>query len=430
MNKTLLLVLVTIVQSQSDGTLLSTNPILSDSIDDNHNGIYLEDLEDLEYPRAQLLSDDIDEEKLPIVRKRSAVDPLTRRSALDKNFMRFGRSGFFPDDNTSKTKNLMRFSDSDGLALAARSPNSNFVRFGRGVQDNFLRFGKGQKDNFIRFGRGAKDNFIRFGRGPNDNFMRFGKGAKDNFIRFGKPDKNFMRFGRNFDDDDIDEDDVFYRLAKSNSNFLRFGKSPKSLTSFVRFGKSPKKENFIRFGRSSGHKENRNNTNFLRFGRDDVNGGKDPSEVDEVTDSDVDLGDLDLNGDKLKNGPIIRIKRKAKNEESGQNDHLNNHKRDAEIMEEIPKLKYDDPTPGDDDVRHHNVNKRSTDNFEKISKPENVLKSLSQILFEGDSSRPLRLYSDLPSGYQNVIWTPEFSILPHESESKRNQGGSNFIRFG
>lgn len=42
MNKTLLLVLVTIVQSQSDGTLLSTNPILSDSIEDNENGIYLE----------------------------------------------------------------------------------------------------------------------------------------------------------------------------------------------------------------------------------------------------------------------------------------------------------------------------------------------------------------------------------------------------
>lgn len=385
----------------------------------------------MEYPRVIAPSEAGDDENL---QKRSAVDPLMRRSALDKNFMRFGRSGFFPDDTNSKyNRNLMSFSsESEPISLSGRSANNNFLRFGRGQHDNFLRFGKGQKDNFIRFGRGAKDNFIRFGRGPTDNFMRFGKSNKDNFIRFGKLDKNFMRFGRN-EYHDFDDDDFYQRLGKSSSNFLRFGKNPKSSTGFVRFGKSPgKADSFIRFGR--GGSTNRNNTNFLRFGRDDPSGNKDPtgSEVDEVTDPDVDLGDLDLNGEKLKNGPIIRIKRKVNGNEKPKNNHGNGfirYGRDAEIMEEIPKLRNNDP---DDDFRspHHDV-KRSTDNGKVLKSMSHILSDLRNVpSFEGESVRPLRLYSGVESGFPNFVLSPEFSILPQGAESKRNQGGSNFIRFG
>lgn len=260
-----------------------------------------------------------------------------------------------------KEKNMMSF------ARVSRAAKDNFIRFGRndeelfstptvesvasgtgGRGDNFMRFGR--KDNFMRFGR--KDNFMRFGR--KDNFMRFGREylrplRKDNFIRFGRPD-NFMRFGR-------------------KDNFMRFGRDPKDdrkpKTSFVRFGKSPKNEDgFIRFGRS------------------------DPAEEELKIDDDgpeVDLGDLDLKAEKLKNGPIIRIKRDAATS-LWEVDPVNRSARDSEIMEEIPPL---------------------------TAQPEkNVQKRFVADYFsELDDLEPIY---------------PDFYI----EEDKRNTGGSGFIRFG
>lgn len=307
--------------------------------------------------------------------KRAAGDPFSRRSAVDKNFIRFGRSMDYFHEKP-KEKNLMSF------ARVSRAAKDNFMRFGRndeelfstptaestvsgtgGRGDNFMRFGR--KDNFMRFGR--KDNFMRFGR--KDNFMRFGRdylrpSRKDNFMRFGRPD-NFMRFGR-------------------KDNFMRFGRDPsrnaelkddsykKSKSSFVRFGKSPKNEDgFIRFGRSE------------------------PEEDELKIDDDgpeVDPGDLDLQADKPKNGPIIRIKRDALTSLwEVEANSANRSARDTEIMEEIPPLTAQP---------EKNVQKRFVAEFV----PESQL----------DDLEPVEIY-------------PEFYI----EEDKRNTGGSsNFIRFG
>ncbi|KAF4526039.1 hypothetical protein B566_EDAN000833 [Ephemera danica] len=111
------------------------------------------------------------------------IELLSRRSALDKNFMRFGRAG---------------------------------------GADNFMRFGRGNVDNMMRFGRGDSSNFMRFGRRRNDdnssNFMRFGRGGD-------KDSTNFIRFGRGYDE--YDDGDNFNRNIRRNdgTNFLQSTKN-------------------------------------------------------------------------------------------------------------------------------------------------------------------------------------------------------------
>uniref|UniRef100_T1IFB9 Uncharacterized protein n=1 Tax=Rhodnius prolixus TaxID=13249 RepID=T1IFB9_RHOPR len=149
------------------------------------------------------------------------VDPLIRRSPLEKNFMRFGRS-------------------SPALQQFPTAYNSNYLdlenskrsgRFDR-ARDNFMRFGRDNEK--IALSNRAKDNFIRFGRSK-DNFMRFGR-IKDNFIRFGRGNDNFMRFGRS--GDEIEE-------------ILPKDRRDKALNRLGRQRLSDKSDNFIRFGRAS-----------------------------------------------------------------------------------------------------------------------------------------------------------------------------------
>lgn len=65
------------------------------------------------------------------------VDPLTRRSAMDKNFMRFGRAF---DCWTAPAAAPKR---ADPGAAVGRRVDSNFIRFGR-RDSNFIRFGRGE----------------------------------------------------------------------------------------------------------------------------------------------------------------------------------------------------------------------------------------------------------------------------------------------
>lgn len=65
------------------------------------------------------------------------VDPLTRRSAMDKNFMRFGRAF---DCSWSRPVPIKRRDSSGGVG---RRVDSNFIRFGR-RDSNFIRFGRGE----------------------------------------------------------------------------------------------------------------------------------------------------------------------------------------------------------------------------------------------------------------------------------------------
>lgn len=176
----------------------------------------------------------------------SMVDPLSRRSTLDKNFMRFGRSSpsFTEEDETkdagdslstsgtNKEDNFLRsMRGKDNFIRFGRARNDNFMRFGRGKQDNFMRFGKSLDDSLIRDIRGKQDSYMRFGRGKEGNFMRFGRGKQDNYMRFGRSKQdNYMRFGRG-------KQDNFMRLGRGkHDNFLRFGRGKQD--SYMRFGRN------------------------------------------------------------------------------------------------------------------------------------------------------------------------------------------------
>ncbi|XP_065344326.1 FMRFamide-related peptides-like [Cloeon dipterum] len=116
------------------------------------------------------------------------IELLSRRSALDKNFMRFGRSG------------------------------DNYLRFGKST-DGFMRFGRADlpndKANFIRFGRAGSDgnaNFMRFGRmNSEESEERPAVAANAGpMVRLGRPsggldNNNFMRFGRDKEESDDEQ---------------------------------------------------------------------------------------------------------------------------------------------------------------------------------------------------------------------------------
>lgn len=129
-----------------------------------------------------------------------------RRSALDKNFMRFGRGGsdlflqkhvLDPDD--------VDYSDNEfNRPQRTLNKNGNFIRFGRGKGSDFIRFGR--DPSYFREIRGRDKNVIRFGRSVplkrnkrNANDVLFNEEEKrrtNNMLRFGRNNGNFMRFGR------------------------------------------------------------------------------------------------------------------------------------------------------------------------------------------------------------------------------------------
>lgn len=70
------------------------------------------------------------------------VDPLTRRSAMDKNFMRFGRA-FDCSWTAPSVVAAMQTKRRDPASAVGRRVDSNFIRFGR-RDSNFIRFGRGE----------------------------------------------------------------------------------------------------------------------------------------------------------------------------------------------------------------------------------------------------------------------------------------------
>lgn len=93
---------------------------------------------------ATLTAVGIDATAIGAVDKRFAmrpVDPLTRRSAMDKNFMRFGRAFDCWTGPAGWTASMVKRRD-PGAAIGRRV-DSNFIRFGR-RDSNFIRFGRGE----------------------------------------------------------------------------------------------------------------------------------------------------------------------------------------------------------------------------------------------------------------------------------------------
>ncbi|XP_046395085.1 FMRF-amide neuropeptides-like [Ischnura elegans] len=233
---------------------------------------------------------------------------FTRRSALDKNFMRFGRGGGWdlsPEEDPeedSGPSSLMRFQrDRNFIRLGRSTGSNNFIRLGRsppitkydmegtpemeeggedeeeGVDQGYENGDGGEEDGGRRESRGSLNNFMRFGRNSaSKNFIRLGRSQGDqnsagaslstdrastgpdrrpnnDFSRTERDqlDRNFLRFGRGSATN-------FMRFGRSpNNNFMRFGRGAGN--NFMRFGRGPN-NNFMRFGRGAGN-------NFMRFGR-------------------------------------------------------------------------------------------------------------------------------------------------------------------
>lgn len=198
-----------------------------------------------------------------------------RRSALDKNFMRFGRAD----------KNMLRFGKADKNMLRfGRAPgeSSNFMRLGRSgaVNPDYSRFQRAQRaGGFMRFGRPDSDALSDYNdarviddlvelpstrsaetsAGPHR--MRFARAGMDDMTRVQRGDKNIMRFGRN--------DKNMMRFGRSDKNIMRFGRNDKNM---MRFGRANDK-NIMRFGRSDKNimRFGRSDKNIMRFGRNDKN---------------------------------------------------------------------------------------------------------------------------------------------------------------
>lgn len=171
-----------------------------------------------------------DDSMFLFLEERSIKDPgsddieARRRSALDKNFMRFGRGG-----------NDLYFSKNHLLNLDDQDYQDDFTRPARTLNKN---------DNFIRFGRGKAGDFIRFGRDP--SYMRDVRGKDKNFIRFGRsiPVKRGKRHVNEFEEE-----------KRHTNNMLRFGRTG----NFMRFGRMPI------YGNSNAeeNQENQNNSSHV-----------------------------------------------------------------------------------------------------------------------------------------------------------------------
>lgn len=138
-----------------------------------------------------------------------------RRSSLDKNFMRFGRSD----------KSMMRF---------GRSGASNLKTVSSRSENNLMRFGR-NSNNRMRFGK--RDN-------SNKNMMRLGRA--DNRMRLGRRSNDMMRFGRG----GIEHLDSLERLSQQNQpqsqgkNLLIFGNLGKNQVELSKSNSRVKKKTF------------------------------------------------------------------------------------------------------------------------------------------------------------------------------------------
>lgn len=216
-----------------------------------------------------------------------------RRSALDKNFMRFGRSN---------SKNLIRFGRSGSLMRFGRSDGKNMMRFGRN-EINRMRFGRSDK-NMMRFGRAS--NLMRFGR--SGNLMRFGKRA-GNLMRFGRAG-GLMRFGRSQSGDTVGDDNSSSEMLNdqndietmANQQQQRLGEEEKDFTrinrinakNMLRFGKKNDKlvKSFIRFGRNHNNNNNNNGETNDTDASKDTNNKQSNTDNDDSADNTVDDEDI------------------------------------------------------------------------------------------------------------------------------------------
>ncbi|XP_044749142.1 FMRFamide-related neuropeptides [Coccinella septempunctata] len=121
------------------------------------------------------------------------------------------------------------YADQEDIFEPAEKRANNIPRYEhrRSSNDPDPRPTRGAKmlrsDYFVRFGR-SKQDFLRFGRDPNQ--QRFSR-SRD-YLRFGRSPPPATENGR------YKRDAVFDPEVKRNSNFLRFGRN----SNFLRFGRN------------------------------------------------------------------------------------------------------------------------------------------------------------------------------------------------
>uniref|UniRef100_A0A182SGD6 Uncharacterized protein n=1 Tax=Anopheles maculatus TaxID=74869 RepID=A0A182SGD6_9DIPT len=189
--------------------------------------------------------------------KRSAKSDIQtrRRSALDKNFMRFGRSD--KDMLRQARANLMRFG----------RPDRNFLRFGRDPYAALLHDDELSKEYATSTEQLEPSNPANGGDEPSATKRNGGLGASEEMLNTGLSESG----------EQIKPKQILYIRRDSPKNLMRFGKRRSTGSGYLRFGRAG---NLMRFGRASDEpavallaassqygRSARAGPNLMRFGR-------------------------------------------------------------------------------------------------------------------------------------------------------------------
>ena len=122
----------------------------------------------------------------------SKVEEFTRKSRDNKNFMRFGRDKEFSSSSEEEKSDLLdKPTDKRDVTNGETMEETN----DQDKPQHIIYYRRDMPKNLMRFGR--SNNFLRFGRANNKgNLMRFGRSEAFGFPRNSKMDRNFMRLGR------------------------------------------------------------------------------------------------------------------------------------------------------------------------------------------------------------------------------------------
>lgn len=250
-----------------------------------------------------------------------SIDPLTRRSPAERNFIRFGRSVLYESERLAKhpepseaasnhkinlnKREALHFSNenadhdfatdatddftpdqlkqqsdrSSNLLCLVPDEDSGDHMLCMGPQQNVSSqfyvvadqeeesLSPNQTDRFLRYARSSADS-DRIRKSKSGNFMRLGRSSKFSrgmFSRYDRGRDNFMRLGRSGDDNDL------ANTKRKHDSFMRLGRT--SIDEYSR--PSRKHDSFMRLGRDSelgalddGYARNsRGRDNFMRLGR-------------------------------------------------------------------------------------------------------------------------------------------------------------------
>ncbi|RZF48959.1 hypothetical protein LSTR_LSTR003035 [Laodelphax striatellus] len=406
------------------------------------------------------------------------MDPFTRRSALDKNFVRFGRSGgSVLRVPRGRNDNFVRFGRSGNenrgdeledeaspktdsqteLIRLARARADNFIRFGRARPDNFIRFGRGMdKTNkgFIRFGRGRPDNFIRFGRGRPDNFIRFGRGRPDNFIRFGRDQSDIENRLRLVSDAEnqlklVSDAENQLKLVSDAENQLK--PVPGAETNFDESEFSDEDGDDYSFDRVLRGSNSKLNSNFVRFGKrvpenneEVVNAYKNGLKLNTPQGRDFLERFIRLpSRGNMKSDSFIRFGRSLGGEEPIKNEGTERNEEGKSLFRENSSQEDSD----EDGFEDSKLTSRDPDiigtSFESASSQNSARKKRevdsdennhNKNLISEKSNQSSSFYSPLAAGLPGLILGPELSVLPVKEISKTcndsKEETKNFIRLG